>query len=334
MSPIKSVAVIGAGPSGAIAVDALIQEKVFDVVRVFERQEMAGGCWYVSLVPSRAENQSDKYRVSRDDEPPRISDFDSLAARTADAPLEIPAQLPCRTAVVLQTRFTDSPVYPGLETNVDAGAMSFSQEPIPTVRSQWSIERHGLDTPFRHHSVIRQYIEDLFVRKGYHGLVQYDTTVERAVKGQRTGKWTLTLRRTENHDGSQSDYWWSEVFDAVVVASGHYAVPYIPAVSGLKEFAARYPGSVEHTKHYRVPEKYRGKVWSLVHELTISSSYRAESHNSRCISLSSRHRREPSRHRAITNPRGRPWSLQCLFRRRGVQAPKDQATVADLAHRS
>lgn len=44
--PIKRVAVIGAGPAGAIAVDALMQEKIFDV-RVFERQEKAGGCWYV-----------------------------------------------------------------------------------------------------------------------------------------------------------------------------------------------------------------------------------------------------------------------------------------------
>lgn len=49
MSPAKSVAVIGAGPSGAIAVDALIQEKTFDVIRVFERQEKAGGCWSVIL---------------------------------------------------------------------------------------------------------------------------------------------------------------------------------------------------------------------------------------------------------------------------------------------
>lgn len=49
MSPTKSVAVIGAGPSGAIVVDALMQEEAFDVVRVFERQEMAGGCWFVSL---------------------------------------------------------------------------------------------------------------------------------------------------------------------------------------------------------------------------------------------------------------------------------------------
>jgi cation diffusion facilitator CzcD-associated flavoprotein CzcO len=45
MQSIKSVAVIGAGPAGAIAVDALMQEKAFDVVRVFERQEKAGGCW-------------------------------------------------------------------------------------------------------------------------------------------------------------------------------------------------------------------------------------------------------------------------------------------------
>lgn len=50
--PAKSVAVIGAGPSGVIAVDALIQEKAFDVVRVFERQEQAGGCWYAGVVDS------------------------------------------------------------------------------------------------------------------------------------------------------------------------------------------------------------------------------------------------------------------------------------------
>lgn len=203
---------------------------------------------------------SDDYRVSRDDPPPRKFDLDGLAARTADAPLEIPEQFPCHTPVVDQDRFTDSPVYPGLETNVDASAMSYSQEPIPAVRSQWSIERHGEDTPFRHHSVIRQYIEDLFTKKGHAGLVQYNTTVERAIKEPGSEKWVLTLRRTQSHNGSQSDYWWTEVFDALVVASGHYAVPFIPAITGLKEFAKRYPGSIEHTKHYRGPGKYRGKV--------------------------------------------------------------------------
>lgn len=45
MGAIKRVAVIGAGPAGAITIDALAREKAFDVIRVFERREMAGGCW-------------------------------------------------------------------------------------------------------------------------------------------------------------------------------------------------------------------------------------------------------------------------------------------------
>lgn len=48
MPAIKSVAIIGAGPAGAIAVDAFAQEKSFDVIRVFERREKAGGCWYAA----------------------------------------------------------------------------------------------------------------------------------------------------------------------------------------------------------------------------------------------------------------------------------------------
>lgn len=45
MASIKRVAVIGTGPAGAIAIDALAQEKTFDVIRVFERREAPGGCW-------------------------------------------------------------------------------------------------------------------------------------------------------------------------------------------------------------------------------------------------------------------------------------------------
>lgn len=47
MTPIKSIAIIGAGPAGAIAIDALAQEAAFDTIRVFERREKAGGCWLV-----------------------------------------------------------------------------------------------------------------------------------------------------------------------------------------------------------------------------------------------------------------------------------------------
>jgi cation diffusion facilitator CzcD-associated flavoprotein CzcO len=45
MVHIKSIAIIGAGPAGAIAVDALAQEQEFTKIRIFERREKAGGCW-------------------------------------------------------------------------------------------------------------------------------------------------------------------------------------------------------------------------------------------------------------------------------------------------
>jgi cation diffusion facilitator CzcD-associated flavoprotein CzcO len=45
MSKVKRIAIIGAGPAGAISIDAFAQEQAFDIIRVFERRERPGGCW-------------------------------------------------------------------------------------------------------------------------------------------------------------------------------------------------------------------------------------------------------------------------------------------------
>jgi hypothetical protein len=189
--------------------------------------------------------------------PAPLSDFENLARRTADAPLAIPGALPAQVRPQNIPRYDDTPVYPLLETNIDAAVMEFSQEPIPAQRSDHSISIHGNDTPFRSHQVIRQYIEDLVNRRGYQDFVEYNTTVELAEKDGE--EWRLVLRRS----GKKLDYWWEERFDAVVVANGHFSVPYIPSIRGLKEFADLHPGAVEHSKAYRGREKYRGKVRSL-----------------------------------------------------------------------
>ncbi|CAI6323161.1 unnamed protein product [Periconia digitata] len=240
---IKRVAVIGLGPSGAIAVDALAQEKAFDVIRVFERREAPGGCWLEDpSSPAHLAPQS----------------FAALADRDGEHPLEIPTSLPVKTSKGAQKHYTESSVYPYLETNVDAIPMSFSQERIPTQRSELSISKHGKDTPFRHHSVIRNYIADLVNRRGYEKLVSYETTVELA---EKVGKeWRLVLRK----NGNRQDEWWEERFDAVVVANGHYHVPYIPRIEGLAEFETARPGSVKHSKMFRGRDSYKGKTVIVV----------------------------------------------------------------------
>lgn len=42
---VRRVAVVGAGPAGAIATDALVKEAAFDTIRVFDRRSAVGGTW-------------------------------------------------------------------------------------------------------------------------------------------------------------------------------------------------------------------------------------------------------------------------------------------------
>lgn len=132
--------------------------------------------------------------------------------------------------------------------------MQFNQEPIPAETSERSVGIYGPETPFRHWDVVRRYIKGLVERRGYEDLVSYNTTVERVEK--IGSEWKVTLRR----EGNERDYWWVEWFDAVVVASGHYSVPYIPAIDGLDELEKSRPGSVIHSKHFRGRDLYKGKV--------------------------------------------------------------------------
>ncbi|KAK3346497.1 hypothetical protein B0T25DRAFT_520898 [Lasiosphaeria hispida] len=233
---IKRVAVIGAGPAGAITLDALAKEQAFDLIRVFERREAPGGSWIGDSSPS-----------------PNLSNFASLANRTADPALPIPETLPAQLPKSSQPRYTESSVYPYLETNVDHLPMEYSQEPFPKEPSAHSVSLYGPATPFRPWEVIRSYVESLVNRNGYGDLVSYNTTVENVEKVG--AEWKVTLRK----DGKESDYWWVEWFDAVVVASGHYWVPFIPRIDGLEEFEKAKLGSVLHSKLFRGRDHFKNK---------------------------------------------------------------------------
>ena len=48
-----------------------------------------------------------------------------------------------------------------------------------------------------------------------------------------------------------------QLFDAVVVANGHYHEPNLPEVPGMDAF----PGLQLHSHNYRYPERFAGQVW-------------------------------------------------------------------------
>ena len=111
------------------------------------------------------------------------------------------------------------------------------------------------------HHIPRQYIESYFSLHKTDALLSLNTTVEDVTLITTPKKveerWKLTLRK---HDSAQKvDVWWEEAFDAVVLANGHYSVPFIPEVKGLAEYIARFPGKILHSKTYRSPSIYRSK---------------------------------------------------------------------------
>jgi cation diffusion facilitator CzcD-associated flavoprotein CzcO len=132
--------------------------------------------------------------------------------------------------------------------------MSYTREPFPDQLSDRTLAEYGPDAPYRHHTTIRDWVEGIFTRGGHEKLLELETTVEKAEKVN--GEWTLTLRKVAN----SRNYWWRETFDAIVVATGHYNVPWFPEIPGLLEFDKRFPGAIIHSKHFRRADKFKGKV--------------------------------------------------------------------------
>ncbi|KAL2880600.1 hypothetical protein SGCOL_003973 [Colletotrichum sp. CLE4] len=227
---IKSVAIIGAGAAGAVTAAAFKAEDYFEKIRVFERRESAGGTWIYDSSPSEL--------------PPLQP---GLLPPDIDPAVEIPGELPQVKPHSQRERYSQTPIYHSLTTNVPDIAMSFSDSRFA----------YG---PFAPHWIPRQYIENYFSLHKTDSILVLNTTVEdvtRIPAKDRPEQWRLILRK---FDAARNvDIWWQEVFDAVVFANGHYSVPYVPHVKGLDEYIEKFPGRVVHSKTYRSPQPYTGK---------------------------------------------------------------------------
>lgn len=83
--------------------------------------------------------------------------------------------------------------------------------------------------PFVPHEIPSQYIQSYFSYHKTDSLLNLNTTVEdmSVIKGSKKGseRWRLTLRK---YDCVRDvDIWWQDEYDAVVLANGHYSVPFV-----------------------------------------------------------------------------------------------------------
>ena len=223
---VSKVAIIGAGPTGLAAAKHLLAHSIS--VTLFEQQpaRALGGVWYYTpeAPPPPPAPQTDPFHAP-------------------DAPLEAGPRSGGDAPVFI------SPMYEELHANIPGSLMAFRGVPFP-----------GDARVFPSREVIRDYVRRY--AEDVRHLIRFSREVvavePRAADDGGEEKWHLRSRSTV--DGSED----AEVFDAVVVANGHYSVPFIPPVANLSSYAEAHRDSVLHSKQFRSPRAFDDKVVVVV----------------------------------------------------------------------
>lgn len=197
-----------------------------------------------------AQNSFDEVVIfEQQDEVGGIWNYTDLAPGSCPVPQQdpfCPPDKPIRLSATAPPIFT-SPMYETLHANISKSVMQFSCQDFP---------EHARLFPER--TMIHEYL----VKYAEHvrPLIKLSKRVNRVTLGSRDGRdqWEVEAQSTTTNDIT------TDIFDAVVVAIGHYSTPFIPEMKNIKEFNEAYPGVITHSKQYRTPHSFQHKKVIIV----------------------------------------------------------------------
>ena len=210
----------------------LVAEKHFETIDVFEQQASFGGAWNYSEdldgvidVPQTDPHQALERPIWPQSHPQdTVTNGNQGATQTLAKPTFI------------------SPMYQGLEANIPHVLMKHSDD--------CSLEENQL-FPSREKTI--QYLEH-YAQEIKH-LVYFQTQVTDVRKSSLEDLDIWQLEAKDLRTGQN----FRQTYDAVVVANGHYTVPQIPDIKGIRDWDATFSGAISHSKFYRKPDSYADK---------------------------------------------------------------------------
>ncbi|PGH16799.1 hypothetical protein AJ80_05114 [Polytolypa hystricis UAMH7299] len=252
-SPAKRVAVVGAGISGVTTTSHLLRYGI-DVV-LFERSNATGGVWHFDPRPSLEPRYPNDRPAPLEDE-----------LTKARWPEKDEVEVLCDEVEISVLHAPPGPCYKGLKTNI----------PTTIMRSTLLSWPGGTPEHFGHYDV-ENYIHELSSLTGVDSVIEYNTRVEEIVKRPGSAKWTLRTSTLHPVDRGYSLHQKEQLFDSVVVATGHYQEPYVPDIKGLDTWKSKFPERIMHSKCYRSPEQFQDQnvlligaavsSWDIAHQL-------------------------------------------------------------------
>lgn len=141
-----------------------------------------------------------------------------------------------------------SPVYDQLEANIPKMLMQHSTHPFPDSTQLFPTAAQ-----------IEEYLVS-YAEPVSH-LVQWETQLLSALPftspaGETT--WSLTTRHLSTNAHQTSTY------DALLIASGHYNIPFLPEIPRIAAWNAANPSRITHAKAYSSPDAFAGKKVLLI----------------------------------------------------------------------
>ncbi|KAI5865638.1 FAD/NAD(P)-binding domain-containing protein [Durotheca rogersii] len=228
---IGDVAVIGAGISGVVSAAHLLRAGLN--VTVFERTGVVGGVWDYNPQPDRDPPFPNVRPPS-----PHWEDVEEEGLTSDEVALRHGPPTPC---------------YAGLKNNI----------PTPIMRSSL-LNWPESDEELVEQTVVAKYIADIANLYNIYDKVQFHTRVESVSKPKGDSQWTVETRTFSRAGSGHTLTKRTWKFDAVIVASGHYHVPFVPDIPGLSTWKKLFPGRVTHSKQYRTPAHFSNQTLLLI----------------------------------------------------------------------
>ncbi|TID28149.1 hypothetical protein CANINC_002686 [Pichia inconspicua] len=271
---IKSIAIIGAGPSGIASLYDLSRSKkdgtslfgvtdiskneeagemAFDEIVAFERNATVGGVWSKSAFGKNNKDPDLPLEVSNhnDDKQDQLVDTirpdviykkfeidqkleDKLNSSSLEKPVSIPFDDKLKT--YFQHQWRSSAAYEGLFTNVTNRYMRFSfHEKTDELKEVNTKYKYLPNLQFA--SDVGEYLEDAVKTNNLSKYIRFNTNVERVRK--LDGKWEVVVSFVSEVDGVNYLNWYKQYFDAVIVGNGK-TLPVVPYIKGLKEYSSNH----------------------------------------------------------------------------------------------
>ncbi|KAI8630179.1 FAD/NAD(P)-binding domain-containing protein [Xylariaceae sp. FL1651] len=292
---IKRIAIIGAGPSGLASAKHLLAEGFSSSqIDIYEQQAEVGGVWNYSAVPPPGPlrvPQTDAHvgldlpvYVGESDEGPEEEEEEEYVLDSDEEACTAPGSGACSLPPVSKKNMMGtkkkcppifpSPMYDHLHTNIPHTLMRYSDLGFTADGKEEGTHKDCEIFPPR--QVVQEYL--MQYARDVRRLIRFSTQVTdvslepsstststsptaqpNSARGQIRDQWNI--RSTDLLTGSSR----TEVYGAVVVASGHYSTPYIPATAPeISPFAAAHPGVISHAKAYRTASAFAGKRVMIV----------------------------------------------------------------------